>query len=323
MVFNFPEMGYVAGRPIIYTRLKFPAWCKGLLLRPAIKSFKIKDIEITDVSSKFDLDKLALPFGEDREILDTIFKAVKRVGGWLHPAEVYEALKKLHPPDGREMVEWMFISTAEALTLRARMNEYNQQAGAYATGNATDPRFPGLEVEDVRFLSESGRTIRRRGYGIVETPRGRYNVPFPGKATGIFKDHVSWGSTSYAGAVQWTASLIKWKRFLETPIRQRVGFYMDFRGNTAPNFFAQIPSMPKPRCHLLMRFSSDRDQTITIRFRDPTNYSSVLGERKLRVRKGRAEVSTTITGYPYVPPVVSEVQPENNAQTTLDLYVVE
>jgi len=321
MVYNFPEIE----RGAVLTRLQFPTWCRGFALKQSLRSFKIRDFEVSEITSRFDYNGLAESPDEDEEILKRIREKLRgKLGRWLHPKDVYDVLAEIHPVDGKEIVDWMLISVAEAFTMRARLAEYNR-AGimSYASGNATDPRYPGLIVEDTRFKSESGHTIRSRGYGIVVTPRGNYNVPFKGKATGIFRDHLSWGSTSSAGAIQWTASLLKWRRLAETPIRERIGFYMDFRGNTAPNFFAQIPTFPKPRATLVMRFSSDKDQNVRIRFRDPTNYANLLGEKVVRVPSGTNEVTTTVTGFPYVPPTVSEIQPEQNAQTTIDLYVVE
>jgi len=321
MVFNFPEIMKIEGRTAILSRFEFPNWCRGLALKQAVRSFRIRDFEVSEISSKFDLKGLALPSGEEEGLLQ---KIREKIDAWLHPQDVYDVLTELHPVDGREIVEWMHISMAENLTMRARIEEYNR-AGilSYSTGAATDPRYPGLVVEDVRMKSDSGYTVRSRGYAIAITPRGNYNVPFPRKATGVFRDHLSWGSTSWAGSVQWCASLLKWKRLIETPIRERIGFYMDFRGNTAPNFVAQIPTFPKPRATLVMRFSSDKEQNVRIRFRDPTNYTNMLGEKVVAVPSGTNEVTTTVTGFPYVPPTVSEVQPEDGAQTTIDLYVVE
>ena len=324
MVFNFPEFERVGNRVAALTRLEFPSWCKGVALKQSLKSFKIRDIEVSDISSKFNLSGLSEP-DEEEGILERIRGKLRdRLGKWLDPKEVHSVLAEIHPVDGTEIVEWMHISVAEAMTMRARIQEYNRAGiASYETGNATDPRFPGLVVDDIRMQSDSGYTVRSRGYGITLTPRGNYNVPFLGKATGIFRDHLSWGSCSYAGPVQWTASLLKWKRLAETPIRDKIGFYMDFRGNTAPNFFAQIPTLPKPRATLVMRFSSDRDQNVTLRFRDPTNYTRVIGEKVVRVPSGSAEVTTTVSGFPYVPPTTSEIQPLDGIQTTLDLYVVE
>jgi len=323
MVYNFPEFERIGNRIAVLTRLEFPTWCRGLTLRQSLKSFKIRDFEVSEISSKFDYDGLEEPPDEEEGLLQRI-RSKTKLGRWLDPKEIHAVLVEVHPVDGREIVEWMHISMAENLTLRARIQEYNR-AGimSYATGNASDPRYPGLVVDDVRMQSDSGSTVRSRGYGIAITPRGNYNVPFQGKAIGIFKDHLSWGSCSAAGAVQWNASLLKWRRLVETPIRDRIGFYMDFRGNTAPNFFAQIPMLPKPRATLIMRFSSDREQNVMLRFRDPTNYANTIGEKVVRVPSGSSEVTTTVTGFPYVPPTVSEVQPQDGAQTTLDLYVVE
>ena len=311
-MYNFPEIVRVAGYSMTPTRLRFPSWCRGLTLKQSLRSFRIKSVEVSEISSQFDKGGLLRsPLMEEVSVA-------------LDPNEILEEVATIHPVDGKEIVEWMHTSMAENAVLQARIAEYNR-AGitSYATGNATDPRYPGLVVDDSKIKNDSGHTVRRRGYAIAMTPRGNYNVPFPRKATGVFKDHLTWGSCSAAGAIQWNASLLKWRRLAETPIRQKIGFYMDGRGNVAPHFFAQIPTLPKPRCTIVQRFSSNKEQNIKLTFRDPTDYTRVLGTKVVAVPPGTNEVTTTVTGFPYVPPTTSEVQPTDGAQTTIELYTVE
>jgi len=203
----------------------------------------------------------------------------------LDPADILNSIRAEAPVDGREIVEWMQIS-------------------------------------DIKFNSETGSRIRTRGFAIATTPRGSFNVPSLGKNPGVFRDLISWGSISYVGTVQWIGSLLKWKSLAETPIRQTVGFYRDYRGNSAPNFFVQRPTRPALTVRARQRFSTDEDQTLTINFRDPTNYTRVVGSRSVDIARGESEVTYTVSAFPYVPPTIAEIQPEDDTQTKLEEFVV-
>ncbi|MEM0485394.1 MAG: hypothetical protein QXD29_00830, partial [Thermoplasmata archaeon] len=157
-LFNFPEVELVDGRKAVLTRFEFPMWCRKIALGSAVRSFKVRDIEVGEISSKFELPSIKLEeLGEARDITDKIMSKLK---GWLHPQDVYSYVTELHPVDGVEFVEWMHISMAENLTMRARIAEYNSSPNSYATGSANDPRFPGLVVDDSRINSDSGSVVR-------------------------------------------------------------------------------------------------------------------------------------------------------------------
>jgi hypothetical protein len=156
----------------------------------------------------------------------------------------------------------------------------------------------------------------------VFTPRGSFSVPRLGKSAGVFRDLLAWGSISWIGTLQWVGSLLKWKSLAETPVRQTVGFYMDTRGNTAPLFFVQMP--PRPALTVTARLvveTSDR-QTLTITFRDPSDYTNVISTRKVDLQSGSNQIEFSLRAFPYVPPLVAEIQPEDNKQTKLNEYTV-
>jgi hypothetical protein len=151
---------------------------------------------------------------------------------------------------------------------------------------------------------------------------GRFNVRAPGKGYGVFRDLISGGTIGWVGGCQWCGNLLKWKELAKTPIRQSTGFFMDHRGNVLANFFEQLPPRPALSVTVRQRFSSSDRQTIRMTFRDPTDYSRVLGERSVDVAQGQSEVSWTMSAFPYVPPVVSQVEPSDGVETSLDEYVV-
>jgi hypothetical protein len=275
----------------------------------ALSSLRIGDFTVRRLSGEFTL----------RGLMKSPLRPDLRVA--LHPAEVVEDVRVIAPVDGSEVVEWMQISAAENIVMQARIAEYNA-LGSQLVGGSDDPFIPGLVVEDIKMENVTGATVASRGYASVSTPRGSFNVPRLGKSTGVFRDLLAWGSISWVGSIQYTGNLLKWKSLAETPIRQTVGFYMDSAGNTAPNFFVQMPPRPAltVRARLVVE-SSDR-QELGITFRDPSDYTKTLSTRKVDLQSGGNQVEYTLSAFPYVPPVVAEIQPENNKQTKLNEYTV-
>jgi hypothetical protein len=180
----------------------------------------------------------------------------------------------------------------------------------------------GLVVEDIKMESVTGVTVASRGYASVSTPRGNFNVPKMKKSPGVFRDLLTWGSISHIGGIQYTGNLLKWKSLAETPIKQTVGFYMDSAGNTAPHFFVQMPPRPALTVRARLVVESNDKQTLSITFRDPSDYTKALSTRKVDLQSGGNQVEYTLSAFPYVPPVVAEIQPENNKQTKLNEYTV-
>jgi hypothetical protein len=221
------------------------------------------------------------------------------------------------------VVETMSVHNcaAENAVLQARIAEYNRLGSELAGANG-DGYIPGVVVEDIKFQSQSGATVSSQGYAIATTPRGNFNVPSLKKAPGVFKDLISWGSMSYLGAIQFNGTLLKWKSLAETPINQTVGFYMDTRGNVAPNFFVQQPTRPALTVTVTQVFSSDQSQTLKLNFRDPTDYSRIVGSKNVSIASGTSQVSYTVSAFPYVPPIVAEIQPQDSIQTKLESYTV-
>lgn len=292
------------------TTVRLPLWARPITLKQAIRSLRISDVSVRRISETFSLKGLMKsPYRPD-------------IRPALHPEEVLPLIQSMAPIDGREVVEWMQISAAENVVMQARIAEYNA-LGSQMTGTSGDAYVPGVVVEDIKFQAIMGADVATQGYAPVVTPRGNFNVPNLGKSPGIFRDLISWGSISYnVGGIQFTGNLLKWKDLASTPIQQTVGFYMDKKGNTAPLFFVQQPTRPALTVVVKQTYTSNDKQTITINFRDPTDYTKVLGSKQVDVPAGTAEVSYTVSAFPYVPPVVAELQPKDNVQTKLESYTV-
>jgi len=293
------------------TTLRLPMWTRPLTLPRALRTFRVSEPRVRVISREF---------VKERGLVRSLYMPEFRPT--LNPAEILDGLRAEVAPDGVEVVEWMIRAAAENAVLSARAEEYNRLGSELAFA-ANDGYIPGVIVEDCRIRKEMGRTVRTRGYAIAETPRGTFNIPDGRKATGIFRDLITWSSFFMrTGYLQQYNTLLKWRSLAETPIRQTVGFYRDQLGHSAPNFFVQRPTRPALTIRVRQRFSTDEDQTLTINFRDPTNYTRVVGSRSVDIARGENEVTYTVSAFPYVPPVVAEIQPEDNTQTKLEEYVV-
>jgi len=292
------------------TTVRFPLWARPLSIRTALTRLTISEPKVKLISEKFELER-----GLARSLYKPELPPV------LHPNSILPTIRSEAPTDGVEVVEWMQIAAAENTVLQARIAEYNR-LGSELAGQSGDGYIPGVVVEDVKFVSQRGATVSSQGYAVASTPRGNFNVPNLKKAPGIFKDLISWGSMSYLGAVQFNGTLLKWKSLAETPITQTVGFYMDQKGNVAPNFFVQQPPRPALTVTVRQRFSSDQNQTLKLNFRDPTDYTRTVGSKSVAIASGESEVTYTVSAFPYVVPLVCEIQPQDQVQTKLEQFIV-
>jgi hypothetical protein len=292
------------------TTVRFPSWVGFRTIKLALSRLSISEPKVKLISEKFELE---------RGLSLSPYKP--KLKPTLNPLEILDSIKVEAPVDGTEVVEWMQISSSENVVLQARIAEYNRLGSQLAGANG-DGYIPGVVVEDIKFQSQPGTTVSSQGYAIATTPRGNFNIPSLKKAPGVFKDLISWGSMSYLGAVQFNGTLLKWKSLAETPINQTVGFYMDTKGNVAPNFFVQQPTRPALTVTVTQVFSSDQSQTLKLNFRDPTDYSRIVGSKNVSIASGTNQVSYTVSAFPYVVPLVCEIQPQDSIQTKLESYTV-
>lgn len=293
------------------TEVRLPLWTRPMLLKQALASVRISEVNVRQIS---------MEFRPEARLIHSL--ATPELPVALNPLDIEAELRSMKPLVTGEVVEWMQICGVENVVMEQRIREYNR-LGSEVIGRSNDPWLPGLTVEDVSYPSrQTGSGIRSAGFAVATTPRGNFNVPAMRKSPGVFSDIISWGSISYLGSAQWGGNLLKWKSLAETPIAQSVGFYMDRAGNQAPNFFVQKPATPRLSVRVRQVFSSDGDQTLGISFRDPTNYGSEVGTKSVAIAGGQNEVTYTVSAFPYVPPLVAMIQPEDKKSTTLDAYEV-
>jgi len=227
--------------------------------------------------------------------------------------------REIAPIEDPSIVEWMYTAHAANTVISARMEEY-KRLGSSLVGASDDPYIPGLKVEDLRFRSEKAEVVARRGYGILETPRGNVNVPVPGKALAVFSDLIAWGAVLEAFLVQWTGVILKWRELATNP-GDRIAF-PSFRGLVAPQFFVHSSSVPAPVNLARFSITTDKPQTITIRARNVNDYTDIMFEDKISLAEGQNLIEYPIFGFPAVPAFVVELAPEDGTKTILDWYEV-
>ncbi len=220
-------------------------------------------------------------------------------------------------PLSHDVVEWMHVAAADVAVFEAMEEEYNR-LGSELLSASGDAYIPGVRCGDLRGESESGYTVRARGYGRVITPEGDFNVPVGGKATFAKGNILAWAAIPHPGTgVQWVLTLLQWRDLARVPVRERVRFGSS-SGLVAPNFF-HVPSTPVPVRTLMIGLTSDRKQTVVIRGRGTRgSYERVLFEDSFEVEAGESEVVYNVLGFPFVPAFTLEIQPSDNTQTVLD-----
>jgi hypothetical protein len=228
-----------------------------------------------------------------------------------------EQISRDVPVDGVEVVEWMQFAAADNAVLEAMELEYNRLGSQVLTGSG-DAYIPGVRVGDLRGESVSGYTVSSRGYGVVITPYGNYNVPVNGKITIAVRDLLAWATIPWVGSVQWVLSLIQWRDLATLPVRQRVRF-ANINGLVAPQFFSFVSRLPLPLVTFRIRITSDREQEVTLRGRGiKGSYETVIYETTFKIESGENEVICNVVGIPFVQSHTVEIQPSDNTQTVLD-----
>jgi len=304
VLYNFPFKMKIAGEVVFPTVAKLPDWATNVAYRNAVAMLGEPKILATGPFQGIPLGT-ALEFPDAPETMD-----------W---DSIMNWVKDIAPIEEEQIVEWMQTAAAANVICSRFMDEY-KRAGSLVIAKSDDPYIPGLKVEDLKFVSETGRTVAGRGYGVVSTPAGNFNVPVPGKATGVFKNILAWGAVLESFLVQWTGVLMKFRELVTNP-QSRISF-PSFRGLTAPVFLTHTSSIPAPVNIAEFSISTDKPQTLTLRARSVDDYRDVLFEDRITLQKGQNVIQCPIFGFPVVPVMVMELQPEDNTSTILDYWTV-
>ncbi|MFQ6075882.1 MAG: hypothetical protein ACE5Z5_07090 [Candidatus Bathyarchaeia archaeon] len=242
-----------------------------------------------------------------------------RVLDWAPPGidtgEVLPTVREQAPTTEPDVVEWMQEAASAKVVLEGAALDYEKPGSEllYASG---DGYIPGVSTRGIRFVSTSGYTVRDRGYGVVATDIGRFNVPLGGKTDIIGRDFLAWASLPNVWSIQWTGNLLRWTDLAKAPITNKVRF-PSTRGLAAPQFFKVQQNLPIPVVQMTMGLQSDGSQALALKARDLSDYRNILFEDELEVSPGEQEATYVVTGLPVVPSFVLHLQPEDGRATTL------
>jgi len=304
MLYNYPFKIKVMGQTMFPTVAKLPEWAKDPMYRNAAVMPGQSTIKSGGGYSEEGLAK-PIEFQDAPDTLD-----------W---DAIMNYVKSVAPIEEPDIVEWMHEAAAANVMLSRTVEEY-KRAGSSIVATSNDAYIPGVRVEDLSFRPEIGRTVASRGSAVVVTPRGNYNVPVPGKATGIFKDLISFAAVINAFLKQWTGVLMKFRELATNPSK-RISF-PSFKGLAAPLFFTHASSVPAPVNLAEFSITTDKPQTVVLRARSVDDYRDVLFEEKISLNKGQNIIDYPLFGFPVVPTMVIELQPANNTKTILDYWAV-
>jgi len=290
------------------TRAKVANWYRGVM-RPGAVDIEVVETILENRIPKFDDLELAV-FGD-------IYS--KRT---LSAAEVLRDLVGLTQTanDGTERVEWMRYSLADFMVLQARLREYANR-GSQMVGGSSDGFYPGVVAEDIYIRGTPGYEVNARGY-VPVLGSVRFNLPALGKADGISRNILSWAGMSYLSTWQHSDTLLKWRSLASTPIERSIGFFMDSAGHTAPLYVVMNPPLPSPVVTNTIVISSNANTKLTMRFRDPSNYTSILASRELNIGVGQTRIVFRLVSFPYVTPLVVQLAVDDNVQASLNKYTV-
>ena len=310
--FNFPEkLMTINDEPIFPSRMEIPDWFITSL------GSGIKRVGMLATLDK--VEKIG-DFVSEGILTSELFGEPE----FDNPLALHDHFLKNIPVETEDdVVEWMVYATTNNAWNLSVANEY-ERAGSLFLAKSSDPYIPGLSIEDLRYASETGETVANRGYAVVMTPQGNYNVPIPGKKTIITKNLLAWGAVTIAYIKQWVGVLAKFKELANNP-QSRIKFPTAVAQGgfmNGPLFIGHAPSRRAMRNFITVGITSSKDQTVRFVWRNPNDYTQVFATLNARVPAGQSQVNIKFRSLFGVPPMVVEVQPQDNVTTYLDYYKV-
>jgi len=310
--FNFPEkLMTINNEPIFPSRMEIPNWFITSLGSGIKRVGMLATLDKVEKIREFNSEGILTSelFGEPE---------------FDNPLALHDYFLKNVPVETEEdVVEWMVYATTNNAWNLSVANEY-ERAGSLFLAKSEDPYIPGLFIEDLVYASETGETVAKRGYAVVMTPQGNYNVPIPGKKTIITKNILGWGAAIKAYIIQWVGVLAKFKEIANNP-QSRIKFPSaigDGAFMNGPLFIGHVPSRRALRNFITVGITSSKEQTVRFVWRNPYDYTQVFATLNVKVPAGQSETNIKFRSLFGVPPMVVEIQPEDNVTTYLDYYKV-
>jgi len=288
--YNFPECEWVNGKKLITTRIEMPMWCTSEILNYIIRHpvLEIKLRKIRAIDKDFDSvveSMCAVDWTEDviqhidsRKILENVRKTI---------------------PLREEVHEWMRVSYAHNVAISVMKQNYANVVstrkkgimesefvtlGGIIDGKSDDPYIPGVQVQDISYVSETGKTVADNGFAKLNTPYGIDHVPILDKKTIIKPKMLAWSAIPWVGNKQWIGAIVKWVKLVKNPFELAKGgipnvLLTNFSGTeglSSPVFLAHVPPRFGLRNDVELDIASNKDQRIEIYYRDPRDFTKAL-----------------------------------------------
>ena len=337
MSYNFPEYEWVNGKKLITTRIEMPFWCTSEILNYIIRH-PLLEIKIRKVRT---LDKDFESVVEGMFALDWIEDIIQHVDS----RKILENVRK-NIPLSNEVHEWMRISYAHNIAINIMKWNYANifstkkkgimeaefvSIGGIIEGKSDDPYIPGVQVHDISYVPETGKTIADNGYGKLETPYGIEHVPILDKKTIVKPKMLAWSAIPWVGNKQWCGAIIKWLKLVRNPFDLKKGGLPNVlltnkkgeAGLSSPVFLAHIPPRFGLRNDVELDIASDRDQRLEIYYRDPRDFTRPICKSTFSLQ-GNAinKIRYTIRSIFGVPPMLMHLETPDNGLIAIKKFTV-
>jgi len=217
-----------------------------------------------------------------------------------------------------DVTDWMVPAKAYVATLKARSNEY-KRAGSSLSVAAGDPFTPGVSNSQMGFKSERGQTISENGSGTVIAGGNEFDVPINGNTEIVTPNMLGWAAATDIQDKQWVGSLMSVEDITLDP-SQPIAF-PSISGQTGPLFVGHSQSRPSLISRVSVGVQSSQKQTLQFKFRNSSDYTTVMNSFSKDVPKGKSTLSFRMISLS-LEPMAAEIMPEDGTQAVLTDYSV-
>ncbi len=314
MPYNFPEEVWIGNRKLVTTRIEMPLWCTSEVIkelfakRPVIHigGFKVKykEKDFEDVVA----DMTAVEWIEKKyQHIDT--------------DKILPLVQKDIPVDGEEILEWMHHAFSANAAISV-MQTNAMEVGSYVEGNCDDAYVPGVQVQDISYVSEPSNKITERGYAQLRSPYGIDRVPILDKLTVIKDKMLAWSAIPWVGLKQWAGALLKWVKLAANPFKGHLP-NINIGGLSSPQFFAHIPPHFGFKNIVELAIASNKNQRLVLTYRDPRNFTRDYFRVVIPLRANCiAKVRYKIRSLFGVPPFLVQAEAPDNGLFDVQYYNV-
>ena len=316
MSWNFSETESINGIKSVNTRCELPIWCTAELIRTfklpvnkikfKFKKVKSKSIDFSDVVA----DMVAVDW------IDRKYQAIDS-------DKLIPIISSNIPVDNNEILEWMHPATAASFAIGVMSENYSSigNCGGSIYSTSGDAYIPGVHTVDLSFVSEPANIISNRGYSKIKSPYGIDKLNILSKLTIIKNKLLGWAVNPFVGIKQWVGSLVKWVKVATSPIHNGHICNVRIGGLSSPQFLTHIPPKFGLRNKVYMRVASDKNQTLVITARNPTNYTEQYGKLRIPLKSNSvSDVRFDIISYTGVPPMLMQFESNNNGLFDIQYY---